>query len=100
MNIHYPKSFFKLLSAGFLLAVLPLIIGLLINTVAIQRLSTQSQRAVYDAARVTHAARELSETANSLERVAQQSVILKDPTLWKSYLTLHQRFVNASAQLS
>lgn len=99
MPIHYPKSFFKLLSVGFLLAVLPLIIGLLINTVAIQRLSTQSQRAIYDAARVTHAARELSETANSLERVAQQSVVLKDPTLWESYLALHQRFVNASAQL-
>lgn len=99
MNIHYPKSFFKLLSVGFLLAVLPLIIGLLINTVAIQRLSTQSQRAIYDAARVTHAARDLSETANSLERAAQQSVILKDPTLWESYLTLHHRFVNASVQL-
>ncbi|MDO9451082.1 MAG: HAMP domain-containing sensor histidine kinase [Rugosibacter sp.] len=99
MNIHYPKSFFKLLSVGFLLAVLPLIIGLLINTVAIQQLSTQSQRAIYDAARVAHAARELSETANSLERAAQQSVILQDITLWESYLTLHHRFVNASAQL-
>lgn len=60
MTIHYPKSFFKLLSVGFLLAVLPLIIGLLTNTVAIQRLATQSQRAIYDAARVTHAAREIS----------------------------------------
>ncbi|MBT9461875.1 MAG: HAMP domain-containing histidine kinase [Rugosibacter sp.] len=99
MTIHYPKSFFKLLSVGFLLAVLPLIIGLLINTVAIQRLATQSQRAIYDAARVTHAARELSETANSLERIAQQSVILKDEALWENYLTLHQRFIKVSQQL-
>ncbi len=99
MKIHYPKSFFKLLSAGFLLAVLPLVIGLLTNTVAIQRLSTQSQRAVYDAARVAHATRELSETASSLERAAQQSVVLRDPTLWDSYLALHQRFVEAGAQL-
>jgi two-component system sensor histidine kinase GlrK len=99
MAIHYPKSFFKLLSAGFLLAVLPLIIGLLINTVAIQRLATQSQRAIYDAARVTHAARELSETANSLERIAQQSVILKDDAMWENYLLLHQRFVNVSVRL-
>lgn len=99
MAIHYPRSFFKLLSAGFLLAVLPLIIGLLINTVAIQRLATQSQRAIYDAARVTHAARELSETANSLERIAQQSVILGDDTMWENYLLLHQRFVNVSVRL-
>lgn len=99
MNFHYPKSFFKLLSAGFLLAVLPLVIGLLIDTVAIGRLATQSQRAVYDAARVSHATRELSETASSLERAAQQSVVLHDAVLWESYRALHERFVAAGAQL-
>lgn len=99
MSIHYPKSFFKLLSAGFLLAVLPLVIGLLIDTVAIGRLATQSQRAVYDAARVSHATRELSETASALERAAQQSVVLHDAALWDSYRVLHERFVAAGAQL-
>lgn len=99
MRIHYPKSFFKLLSVGFLLAVLPLVIGLLTNTVAIQRLADKSQRAVYDAARVAHATRELSEAASALERAAQQSVILHDDALWASYLALHQRFLEAGAQL-
>src|SRR5215203_134857 len=100
MRIRYPRSFFKLLSAGFLLAVLPLVVGLLANTVAIQRLAAQSQRAVYDAARVVHTTRELSETATSLERAAQQSVVLRDPTFWNAYLTLHSRFVEAGSELA
>ena len=99
MRIHYPKSFFKLLSVGFLLAVLPLVIGLVTNTVAIQRLADKSQRAVYDAARVAHATRELSETASALERAAQQSAILHDAALWESYLALHQRFLEAGERL-
>jgi len=99
MRIHYPTSFFKLLSAGFLLAVLPLVVGLLMNTVAIQRLASQSQRAVYDASRVAHATRELSETASSLERAAQQSVVLRDTAMWDGYLDLHQRFLVAGKQL-
>ncbi len=97
--ILYPKSFFKLLAAGFLLAVLPLVAGLLANMVAIQRLANQSQRAVYDAARVVHAARELSENATALERAAQQGIVLQDPVMWDSYLALHRRFVEAGAKI-
>lgn len=97
--IRYPKSFFKLIAAGFVLAVLPLVAGLLANMVAIQKLSNQSQRAVYDAARVVHATRELSETATSLERAAQQSIVLQDPSLWEAYLDLHRRFIDAGAKV-
>ena len=97
--IRYPKSFFKLLAAGFLLAVLPLVAGLLVNMVAIQRLAAQSQRAVYDAARVVHASRELSETAMSLERAALQGIVLQDTSMWESYLALHRRFVEAGAKV-
>lgn len=98
--IRYPRSFFKLLAAGFLLAVLPLVAGLIANMVAIQRLAHQSQRAVYDAARVVHATRELSETATSLERAAQQGVVLQDASLWESYLGLHRNFVDAGAKVA
>lgn len=37
--IRYPKSFFKLLASGFVLAVLPLIAGLLFNMAAIQTMA-------------------------------------------------------------
>ncbi len=98
--IRYPKSFFKLLASGFLLAVLPLVAGLLVNMVAIQRLANQSQRAVYDAARIVHATRELNETATSLERAALQYVVLKDESLWQSYITLHHHFVEVGARVA
>lgn len=98
--IRYPKSFFKLLAAGFVLAVLPLVAGLLFNMVAIQRLANQSQRAVYEAARIVHATRELSETATALERAAQQGIVLQDDALWDSYLALHSRFVEAGAKVA
>lgn len=98
--IRYPKSFFKLLAAGFVLAVLPLAAGLIANMVAIQRLADQSQRAVYDAARVVHAMRELSETGSSLERAARQGIVLQDESLWEGYFDLHRRFVEAGAKVT
>jgi len=100
MQIRYPKSFFKLLFVGFMLAVLPLLVGLFGNILAIERLAAQSQRAVYDAARIAHASRELNDTAASLERAAQQSAVLRDATLWQGYENLHTRFREAAAKLT
>jgi two-component system sensor histidine kinase GlrK len=100
VQIRYPKSFFKLLSAGFLLAVLPLLVGLLANTVAIQRLAGMSQQAVFDAARIAHASRELTESVTALERAARQSVVLRDPALWDGYLGQHARFLAAGEQMA
>ncbi|NJD35260.1 MAG: HAMP domain-containing histidine kinase [Betaproteobacteria bacterium] len=100
MQIRYPKSFFKLLFVGFMLAVLPLLVGLLGNILAIERLAAQSQRAVYDAARIAHASRELNDTAESLERAAQQSAVLRDATLWEGYENFRMRFGAAGARLA
>lgn len=99
MQMRYPKSFFKLLLVGFALAVLPLLVGLLGNIVAVQRLATQSQRAVYDAARIAHASRELNDTAASLERAAQQSTVLRDAAFWQGYNSLRLRFRDAGERL-
>ena len=100
MQIRYPKSFFKLLLIGFVLAVLPLLVGLLGNILAVQRLAAQSQRAVYDAARIAHASRELNDTAASLERAAQQSIVLRDAALWQGYNSLRLRFRDAGERLT
>ena len=100
MQIRYPKSFFKLLFIGFMLAVLPLLVGLFGNILAIERLAAQSQRAVYDAARIAHASRELNDTAASLERAAQQSTVLRDATLWQGYQALRLRFRDAGDRLA
>ena len=100
MQIKYPGSFFKFLFVGFLLAVLPLLVGLISDRVAIKRLAAQSQRAVYDAARIAHSSRELNDTAVSLERAAQQNAVLHDQVLWEAYREMSERFVDAGARLA
>lgn len=100
MQIRYPKSFFKLLFVGFMLAVLPLLVGLFGNILSIERLAAQSQRAVYDAARIAHASRELNDTAASLERAAQQATVLRDAALWEGYRNFRGRFRDAGARLA
>lgn len=92
MQLRYPRSFFKLLAVGFFLAVLPLIAGLIASTLTIQHLAAQSQQAVFDAARIAHASRQLSELIPTLERAARQSVVLNDPALREGYATLRQDF--------
>lgn len=99
MQFRYPRSFFKLLAVGFFLAVLPLTAGLLAMTVAIQKLSTQSQQAVFDAARIAHGSRQLAEVLPTLERSARQNQILQDETLRAGYVTLREEFSEIIAQM-
>jgi two-component system, NtrC family, sensor histidine kinase GlrK len=92
MQIRYPKSFFKLMFVGFLLAVLPLAAGLLADTVAIERLVGQSRQAVYDAARIAQGSRQLADSVTALERAALQGLLLRDEDLWQGYQTRHEEF--------
>lgn len=99
MQFRYPRSFFKLLAVAFILAVLPLLAGLVSNTVAIQRLAVHSQQAVFDAARIAHASRQLAELLPTLERAARQSEVLQDAALRAGYERLRSDFVGLIAEL-
>lgn len=100
MHLRYPKSFFKLLSIGFLLAVAPLAMSLVMDTVAIGRLAAQSRQAVFDAARIAHGSRQLAEAVPSLERAALQGLVLRDAALWQGYGERHKEFTGHAAKLS
>ncbi|MBY0339909.1 MAG: HAMP domain-containing histidine kinase [Rhodocyclaceae bacterium] len=97
MQFRYPRSFFKLLAVAFFLAVLPLTAGLFAMTVAIQKLSTQSQQAVFDAARIAHGSRQLAEVLPTLERAARQSQVLQDESLRVGYERLREEFAEVIA---
>jgi two-component system sensor histidine kinase GlrK len=99
VQFRYPRSFFKLLAVGFFLAVLPLTAGLLATTVAIQKLSSQSQQAVFDAARIAHGSRQLAEILPTLERSARQNQVLQDETLRIGYVVLREEFAEVIAQM-
>lgn len=99
LNIRYPRSFLKLLSVGFALVAVPLLVGLIGNAVAIRQISQKSQQAVYQAARMTQESRVVLETLNAEERAARQYWVLGDLTFWESYAGQHQRFDEAMARL-
>lgn len=99
LNIRYPRSFLKLLSVGFALVAIPLLIGLIGNAVSIRQISQKSQLAVYQAARMTQESRVVLETLNAEERAARQYWVLGDSAFWESYQSQHQRFVEGMARL-
>ena len=97
MQLYYPRSFLKLILAGFLLAVLPLIFALINNAFSIHQLATQSQRAVYQAVQATQNSRFLIEQITNMERSVRQFAIIGEPSLLQGYGFAHERFV-ATAQ--
>jgi two-component system sensor histidine kinase GlrK len=97
--VYYPRSFLKFILLGFLLVSLPLLYALVELIVSLDRLATQSQQAVLQAAQAGRASRQLYEQATTLERVVRQHLILDDPQLVDDYARLRQEFRQTSQQL-
>lgn len=100
LKLYYPRSFAKLLSVGFALVALPLLVGLVGNAVSIRRLAIQSQQTIYQAVQVTQASRALQEKVSSLERAARQYLVLKDPALREAYGRLHGGFAETGQRMA
>jgi two-component system sensor histidine kinase GlrK len=99
MRLSYPKSFFKLLSIGFAVVALPLVLVLVGNAVSIRHLAERGQQAVFNAAKLTQTSRELVETLTSLERAARQYAVLGDAGLRENLRQQHRRFGELTQQL-
>ena len=97
--VYYPRSFLKFILLGFLLVSLPLLYALVELIVSLDRLGTQGQQAVLQAAQAGRASRQLYEQAITLERVVRQHLILDDPQLVDDYSRLRQDFRQTSQQL-
>ncbi len=98
--MYYPRSFLKFILLGFLLVSLPLLYALVELIVSLDRLGTQSQQAVLQAAQAGRASRQLYEQATTLERLVRQHLILDDPQLVDDYAKLRLDFRQTSQQLS
>lgn len=98
MRFRYPRSFLTLLFVGFSLVALPLIFALLNNAVSIDRLTDQSQKAVYQAVRATQASRAQAERVMAMERLARQYLVLGDAAVLENYLKAHDRFLESAGQ--
>jgi two-component system sensor histidine kinase GlrK len=77
----YPRSFLGLCLASFMLVATPLIAALAYSAWHSEQLAEQSRNAVFNASQAARASRTLANRIGSIERIAQQLTVLKDPTL-------------------
>ena len=100
-KLHYcPKSFFKLILAGFTLVTLPLIFALIYSAISIDRLAGQSKATVYQAEQIVRGSRVLVDEVASMERSVRLSLILGDASLLQGYFQAHTNFKNTLDSLS
>lgn len=97
---HFPRSFLKLLVAGFLLVALPLAMALMFSALNTERLAQQAQNAVFNAAQAARASRSLVNRISSIERIAHQYIVLADPELIADYARVRKSFRVVSIELS
>ena len=95
----YPRSFLGLLLAGFTLVALPLVGALAYSAWHTEQLAEQSRNAVYSAAQAARASRSLVNRIGSIERLAQQMALTRDPGLAADYARVHQSFRQVSGEL-
>jgi two-component system sensor histidine kinase GlrK len=100
MRFYYPRSFLKLLFAGFALIALPLIFALINTAISVDQLANRSQRAVYQAVQATQSSRRLAELLTAMERSARQMIILGDRALLESYELNRKQFLTTAQEFS
>src|SRR5258706_16396544 len=98
--MRYPRSFLKLLLVGFSLVALPLLFALITSAIAVDRLASRSQTAIYQAVQATQSSRRLSELLTSMERSARQIVILNDRELLNAYNLSRAQLEEVAAQFA
>lgn len=94
-----PKSFITLILGGFCIVAVPLAAGLIITAVQMEYLARQSTVAVYKSVQVTQGSRILLQELIAMERAARQYQVLRDPILYKAYITNHRKFRDILEQL-
>jgi two-component system, NtrC family, sensor histidine kinase GlrK len=92
MELRYPRSFLALLLVGFLIVALPLIAGLVSNAFSIEKLSEQSQKAVYNATVATQNTRQIASVAAAMERSGRYYAASGDRDVIETYKQSRESF--------
>lgn len=98
--VQYPRSFLKLITVGFALVALPLILAIVNNAVSINDITKRSQITVHQAMRATDASRRLIEELTAMERSVRQAVALDDPALLEGFAHAHVKFVESASAMA
>lgn len=95
----YPRSFLGLLLAGFSLVALPLVGALAYSAWNTERLAEQSRNAVFSASQAARSSRALVNRITSIERLAQQLVVLDDASVAADFRRVHASFKAVADEL-
>ncbi|MDH5299964.1 MAG: ATP-binding protein [Gammaproteobacteria bacterium] len=95
-----PRSYVELVIAGFSLVALPLLIAFVTGVFYVDKLTQQSQQALYRAVQTTNSSREIMELTNAMERSTRQFLVLNDSQLYKVYREQYLNYQATSQELS
>lgn len=96
----FPRSFLRLLVAGFLLVALPLAGALVWSSWRAERLAEQSRSAVFDAAQAARVSRSLANRSGAIERIARQIALAPDAELLADYARVRASFEQVAQELA
>lgn len=89
----------KLTLLGFILAAVPLTIGLLSTMFLVDRLAVQMQKAVHNSTQAVESGRLIATQALSMERSALQYLVLRDKAILSSYQSKRVQFAQEIERL-
>jgi len=99
LPLPYPRSFLGLLLAGFSLVALPLVGALVYSAWNTERLAEQSRSAVFSASQAARASRSLVNRIDSIERLAQQAALARDPDVATDYAQVRRSLRQVADEL-
>lgn len=99
-SLYYPRSFLKLITVGFMLVALPLILAIGNNALSIHEIAERGQRTVHQAIRATEASRMLMEQITAMERSVRQSSALGDGSLLEGYEHSRAKFLEGAQRMA
>ncbi|MGB0126870.1 MAG: ATP-binding protein [Rhodocyclaceae bacterium] len=96
----YPRTFQRLILAGFMLAPVPLVLAIGYAVFTLQGLAAQSEQAVKNASGAARASRQFAESLIGMERVLRQYVVVREKDLADDYRRLRADFRQVARDLA
>ena len=95
----YLKSFYSLILIGFIFVAAPLVAAVFTGVYYVDKLTEQSQEAVYRAVKSTQLSRILVQQATAMERNVRQYFILGNGSLLDTYFDRHNNYLKIAEEL-
>ena len=95
----YLRSFYSLILIGFIFVAAPLVAAVFTGVYYVDKLTGQSQEAVYRAVKSTQLSQVLVRQATAMERNVRQYFILGNKSLLETYFDRHENYLEIAEEL-